>query len=150
MCEMSMSTGAPAASVSLAAFMLSMNGQIAAAAPTPVTAAAAIVKKSRRVAESEVCAPIGFGCAVSAIAHLSLQPGSPRASRGEAPSARARGAGYRRRGTYTFERFRLCDILPHRRPYLLDQTDIIEAGASAKVPRTPPAAVSATGWRMSS
>src|SRR6185437_16571286 len=115
MCEMSMSTGAPAASVSLAAFMLSMNGQIAAAAPTPVTAAAAIVKKSRRVAESEVCAPIGFGCAVSAIAHLSLQPEPPRASRGKPPSARARGAGYRRRGTYTFERLRLCDILPHRR-----------------------------------
>src|SRR6266849_4732023 len=40
----------------------------------------------------------------------------PRASHREAPPRRPRGAGYRRRGTYTVERFRLCDILPHSRP----------------------------------
>ncbi len=60
------------ANVSLAGSMLSMSGHTATAAPTPATADAAIVRKSRRDAESEVCAPIGFGCAVSAIAPLSL------------------------------------------------------------------------------
>src|SRR5216683_2123824 len=41
------------------------------------------------------------------------RPGLPM---GKAPARRPRGAGYRRRGTYTVERFRLCDILPHSRP----------------------------------
>src|SRR6185437_7459480 len=65
--EMSISIGAPAASVSLAGFMLVISGQTEQAAPIPATAVAASERKSRRVPPSGPCASIGPGRAVSAM-----------------------------------------------------------------------------------
>src|SRR5208282_2637454 len=77
--ERSTSSGAPAAKVSSAGFMLLMKGHSAQAAPIPAIADAAIVKKSRRVAPSCECASIGPGCAVSAIAPPLLAGRRPQA-----------------------------------------------------------------------
>src|SRR5579864_7300183 len=86
MLEISISTGAPAASVSCAGFMLLMSGQAAQAAPMPAIAVAAIDRKSRRVSPSGACELIGPGCAVSAMNSPLLVPYHPiqrnRASHG--------------------------------------------------------------------
>src|SRR5580704_2081965 len=96
------------AKVSAAGLRLSMNGQIVTAAPTPATALAVSIRKSRREPPSGRCA-----CAVSAIRNLLQSAADVMVAAGRTGrNRRVRPTALT--GSYTLEEAELCDRLPHK------------------------------------